>query len=475
MKTKTRFAPSPTGNLHIGSVRTALYSWLFARNQGGDFILRIEDTDPQRSKNHASNAILEALKWLKIDWNEGPYYQTQRLARYHAVIDDMLNKQTAYKCYCTKARLETLRATQIAKGEKPRYDGYCRNNRRCREINEPYVVRFSNPQHGEVFFEDLIRGTIRFSNQELDDLIILRSDGYPTYNFCVAIDDWDMQITHVIRGEDHINNTPRQINILKSLEAFVPAYAHVSMIIGEDGQKLSKRHGAVSVMQYRDEGYLPEALLNYLVRLGWSYGNLEILSIDDMKSLFTLDRVSKSVSAFDKNKLLWLNHYYINKLPVDYVASQLQLYMDREKIEISEGPSLQRVIELFGSRCNTLKEIVVSSRYLYEEFNLKDISYAKQYLRPAAIQSLKIVCDHLSKITDKDWTVENVHHAINYTANKLNVSLGKIGMPLRVAVTGINQSPAIDVTVHAIGKKKVIKRIDKALLYILDRRMNKIF
>ena len=391
MKIKTRFAPSPTGYLHVGGARTALYSWLFARNHGGEFVLRIEDTDLERSTPEAIEAIMDGMNWLSLEWDEGPYFQTKRFDRYNAVIDEMLAAGTAYKCYCSKERLEALREEQMAKGEKPRYDGRCRHSHEHHADDEPCVVRFANPQEGSVVFDDQIRGPIEFSNQELDDLIIRRTDGSPTYNFCVVVDDWDMEITHVIRGEDHINNTPRQINILKALNAPVPVYAHVSMINGDDGKKLSKRHGAVSVMQYRDDGYLPEALLNYLVRLGWSHGDQEIF----------------------------------------------------------------------------LKEMAASCRYFYEDFAEFDADAAKKHLRPVARQPLEVVRDKLAAISD--WTAENVHHAIQATADELEVGMGKVGMPLRVAVTGAGQSPALDVTVHAIGKSRSVERINKALAFIAER------
>lgn len=368
MKIKTRFAPSPTGYLHVGGARTALYSWLFARNHGGEFVLRIEDTDLERSTPEAIEAIMDGMNWLSLEWDEGPYYQTKRFDRYNAVIDQMLEEGTAYKCYCSKERLEALREEQMAKGEKPRYDGRCRHSHEHHADDEPCVVRFANPQEGSVVFDDQIRGPIEFSNQELDDLIIRRTDGSPTYNFCVVVDDWDMEITHVIRGEDHINNTPRQINILKALKAPVPVYAHVSMINGDDGKKLSKRHGAVSVMQYRDDGYLPEALLNYLVRLGWSHGDQEIFTREEMIKYFTLNAVSKSASAFNTDKLLWLNHHYINALPPEYVATHLQWHIEQENIDTRNGPQLADLVKLLGERCKTLKEMAQSCRYFYEDF-----------------------------------------------------------------------------------------------------------
>lgn len=381
MKIKTRFAPSPTGYLHVGGARTALYSWLFARNHGGEFVLRIEDTDLERSTPEAIEAIMDGMNWLSLEWDEGPYYQTKRFDRYNAVIDQMLEEGTAYKCYCSKERLEALREEQMAKGEKPRYDGRCRHSHEHHADDEPCVVRFANPQEGSVVFDDQIRGPIEFSNQELDDLIIRRTDGSPTYNFCVVVDDWDMEITHVIRGEDHINNTPRQINILKALKAPVPVYAHVSMINGDDGKKLSKRHGAVSVMQYRDDGYLPEALLNYLVRLGWSHGDQEIFTREEMIKYFTLNAVSKSASAFNTDKLLWLNHHYINALPPEYVATHLQWHIEQENIDTRNGPQLADLVKLLGERCKTLKEMAQSCRYFYEDFAEFDADAAKKHLQ----------------------------------------------------------------------------------------------
>ncbi|MER1692406.1 glutamate--tRNA ligase [Proteus mirabilis] len=464
---KTRFAPSPTGYLHVGGARTALYSWLFSRHNKGEFVLRIEDTDLERSTQPAIDAIMDGMNWLNLNWDEGPYYQTKRFDRYNQVIDQMLAAGTAYRCYCSKERLEKLREDQMAKGEKPRYDGCCRHGDHNHTPDEPHVVRFLNPQEGSVIFDDKIRGPIEFSNQELDDLIIRRTDGSPTYNFCVVIDDWDMEITHVIRGEDHINNTPRQINILKALGAPVPEYAHVSMILGDDGKKLSKRYNAVSVMQYRDDGYLPEALLNYLVRLGWSHGDQEIFSIDEMIKDFTLEAISKSASAFNTDKLLWLNHHYINTLPAEQVAVHLDWHIKQQNIDTSNGPSLVELIKLLGERCKTLKEMAESCHYFYVDFDSFEETAAKKHLRPVARQPLEVVRDKLSAITD--WTAENVHKAIQETAEELEVGMGKVGMPLRVAVTGAGQSPALDVTVHAIGKARSIARINKALDFITDR------
>ncbi|AIR63281.1 glutamate--tRNA ligase [Cedecea neteri] len=467
MKIKTRFAPSPTGYLHVGGARTALYSWLFARHNKGEFVLRIEDTDLERSTPEAIEAIMDGMNWLSLQWDEGPYYQTKRFDRYNQAIDEMLAAGTAYKCYCSKERLEALREEQMANNEKPRYDGRCRHSHEHHADDEPCVVRFANPQEGSVIFDDQIRGPIEFSNQELDDLIIRRTDGSPTYNFCVVVDDWDMEITHVIRGEDHINNTPRQINILKALNAPVPLYAHVSMINGDDGKKLSKRHGAVSVMQYRDDGYLPEALLNYLVRLGWSHGDQEIFSREEMIEMFSLNAVSKSASAFNTEKLQWLNHHYINTLEPEYVATHLQWHIEQENIDTRNGPQLSELVKLLGERCKTLKEMAQTCRYFYEDFSEFDADAAKKHLRPVARQPLEVVRDKLAALSD--WTAENVHHAIQATADELEVGMGKVGMPLRVAVTGAGQSPGLDVTVHAIGKQRSVARINKALEFISER------
>ena len=318
MTVKTRFAPSPTGYLHVGGARTALYSWLHAKSQGGEFVLRIEDTDLERSTQEAVDAILEGMKWAGLDWDEGPYFQTQRFDRYNELVDQLLAEDKAYKCYCSRERLDELREKQMAAKESPRYDGKCSHGDIV-DTGADYVVRFRNPKSGSVIVDDKIRGKVEFANTELDDLIIRRTDGSPTYNFCVVVDDWDMGITNVVRGEDHLNNTPRQINILKALGAPVPEYAHVAMILGDDGAKLSKRHGAVGVMQYRDDGYLPEALLNYLVRLGWSHGDQEIFSTEEMIKLFSLDAVNKAPSAFNTEKLQWVNQHYIKTLAPEYI------------------------------------------------------------------------------------------------------------------------------------------------------------
>ncbi|WP_354624289.1 glutamate--tRNA ligase [Psychromonas sp. MME2] len=466
MTVKTRFAPSPTGFLHVGGARTALYSWLHAKSQGGKFVLRIEDTDIERSSQEAVDAILEGMSWLGLNWDEGPYYQTKRFERYTEIINKMLAEGTAYKCYCTKERVNALREAQEKAGEAARYDGKCRDIE-VTDTDQPYVVRFKNPKEGSVKFADHVRGNIEFSNKELDDLIIQRTDGTPTYNFCVVVDDWDMGITDVVRGEDHINNTPRQINILNALKAPLPEYAHVSMILGDDGAKLSKRHGAVSVMQYRDEGYLPEALKNYLVRLGWSHGDQEIFSEQEMLDLFSLDAINKAPSAFNTDKLIWLNQHYIKTLAPEYIAEHLQWHMNQQNIDITNGPALTEIVTALSERAKTLVDLAASSRYFFEEYEEFEAKAAKNHLRPVAKEALTLVQQKLEE--NDDWTDNTLHQLIQETADQLEVGMGKVGMPLRVAITGGGQSPSLDVTLRLIGKQRLIARITRALEFIAAR------
>lgn len=463
VKVRTRFAPSPTGYLHVGGARTALYSWLYAKHNNGEFVLRIEDTDLERSTPEATAAIIEGMEWLNLPWEHGPYYQTKRFDRYNQVIDEMIEQGLAYRCYCTKDRLEELRHTQEQNKEKPRYDRHCLHDH-SHSPDEPHVVRFKNPTEGSVVFDDAVRGRIEISNSELDDLIIRRTDGSPTYNFCVVVDDWDMGITHVVRGEDHINNTPRQINILKAIGAPIPTYAHVSMINGDDGQKLSKRHGAVSVMQYRDDGYLPEALINYLVRLGWGHGDQEIFSREEMINYFELDHVSKSASAFNTEKLQWLNQHYIRELPPEYVAKHLEWHYKDQGIDTTNGPALTEIVSMLAERCKTLKEMASSSRYFFEEFEIFDEAAAKKHFKGNAAEALAKVKEKLTALSS--WDLHSTHEAIEQTAAELEVGMGKVGMPLRVAVTGSGQSPSMDVTLVGIGRDRVLARIQRAIDFI---------
>lgn len=461
---KTRFAPSPTGYLHIGGVRTALFSWLYARRHGGPFVLRIEDTDLERSTAESVNAILEGMSWLGLDYDEGPFYQTQRFDRYREVLSRLLADGKAYYCYCTKEELETLRGEQMARKEKPRYDGRHRHYQGPpREGVEP-VVRFKNPLAGDVVIDDLIRGRIVINNRELDDLIIARADGTPTYNFCVVVDDMDMGITHVIRGDDHINNTPRQINILKALGAPLPHYAHVPMILGSDGKRLSKRHGAVNVLQYRDEGFLPEALLNYLVRLGWSHGDQELFSLDQMIQLFDLQDVNKAPSVFNPEKLLWLNQQHLKCADSQRLARHLSWHLGRHGIDPSLGPPLAEVTAAFRERSKTLQEMAVKSSFLYRDFEAYEEKAAQKHLNADAEPILRDLEQRLRDLPT--WGREAIHEAVQQAAATLGLKMAKVAQPLRVAVTGTAESPPIDITLELLGRSQTLLRINRALNYM---------
>jgi len=462
MTLKTRFAPSPTGYLHVGGARTALFSWLYARKHGGRFVLRIEDTDLERSTQDSVNAILEGMTWLGLEYDEGPFYQTHRFERYNEVIGRLLDKGLAYRCDCSKERLEALREQQMANRQKPRYDGHCRHREVSREA--PHVIRFRNPSDGEAVFEDLIRGRVAVSNRELDDLVIRRSDGSPTYNLSVVVDDHDMGITHVIRGDDHINNTPRQINMLHALEWDVPRYGHVPMILGPDGARLSKRHGAVSVMQYLQDGYLPEALLNYLVRLGWSHGDQEIFSVDEMISLFDLDGVNHAPATFDNEKLRWLNQQYLKDAPPARVAHLLASHLGDLGIDPSAGPELVAVVEAQRERASTLVELAEISVFYYRDFDAFDEKAAKKAFKGDADVALDRARGKLAALDD--WQRAPLHEAVAETVADLGVGFGKVAMPLRVAVTGGAPSPVLDLTLYLVGRKATIRRIDRAIQHI---------
>ncbi|AGA90831.1 glutamyl-tRNA synthetase [Thioflavicoccus mobilis 8321] len=467
MTVRTRFAPSPTGYLHVGGARTALFSYLHARKHGGQFVLRIEDTDLERSTAESVNAILEGMTWLGLDYDEGPFYQTQRFDRYNAVIEELLEKGLAYRCDCPKERLDELRDSQMAQRLKPRYDGRCRQ----REVDpsEPHVIRFRNPTDGVIVINDLIRGRVPFSNTELDDLIIRRSDGSPTYNLTVVVDDADMGITHVIRGDDHLNNTPRQVNILRALGHEPPSYAHVPMILGDDGARLSKRHGAVSVIAYREAGFLPEALLNYLVRLGWSHGDEEIFSLQEMIELFDIADVNRAASSFNTEKLAWLNQHYIQHGDPKRIAQLLRPHMGRIGIDPSEGPDLTAVVEAQAARAKTLVELAEISAFCYRDFDDYDAAAAKKHLRLAAREGLERLRAAFELMAYEDWTPQGLHHVVEHVAEELGVNLGKVAQPLRVAIVGRAASPGIDVTLHLVGKDATLRRIAKALAYIDQR------
>ena len=465
MTIRTRFAPSPTGYLHIGGARTALFSWLYARKHAGQFVLRIEDTDLERSTTESVDAILEGMTWLGLEYDEGPFYQTERFDRYKEIIQKLMDEGHAYRCYCSKERLDELRENQMANKEKPRYDGCCRNLNDYPE-DRPHVIRFRNPQNGSVVIDDMVRGKITVQNSELDDLIIARTDGTPTYNLTVVVDDHEMGINYVIRGDDHINNTPRQINILKALDAEIPKYAHVPMILGDDGKRLSKRHGAVSVMQYREEGYLPEAVINYLVRLGWSHGDQEVFTPEELIQLFDVEDVNSSASTFNTSKLLWLNQHYIKESKPEHIAHHLSYHLSKLDIDPTVGPDILKVIKANQERSKTLVEMAENCRVYYKEFDEYNAKSAKKAFKPEAIAALEKMSKKLVHLPG--WNRELIHNAIEETVNELEVGFGKVGMPLRLAVTGGAPSPDLDLTLELIGLPACLRRIEKAIAYIQE-------
>ncbi|WP_343188403.1 glutamate--tRNA ligase [Buchnera aphidicola (Ceratoglyphina bambusae)] len=469
MKVKTRFAPSPTGELHFGNIRTALFSWLFARKNSGKFILRFEDTDVNRNVLGSIEKIKKVMKWLGLNWDEKIYFQSKRLNYYYDIINFMLKKKIAYKCYCSEEILYKKKICQIKNHENTKYDGYCRNlkqnNFNCKK---PYVVRFKSPKNGVISFEDAIRGLIKFKNKELDDFIIQRRNGIPTYNFCVVLDDLAMKITHVIRGEDHISNTPKQINILLSLNAHIPVYAHLPMLLDINKNKLSKKNFNTSIIKYFNEGFLPEAILNYLVRLGWSHGNKEIFSITEMKKLFSLEKVSKSSSIFDYKKLLWINKYYINNVSSKKIVFLLKYYMEKENINIKNGPNVKEVLKIFKSRYFTLKEIALSCRYLYEDIEDFKHLFLKKHYSKDSLKMLKIIYYSFKKIIH--WNSIEIWESINSISLNNNISLKDIINFIRIIFTGKNNSPSISIIIYLIGKKRVLYNLI-CLIKILRKKL----
>ena len=459
MTVVTRFAPSPTGMLHIGGVRTALFSWLHARHAGGRFILRVEDTDRERSTDEAVRVILEGMAWLALDADEGPYFQSKRYDRYRAVLAQMLERGQAYRCYCSKAELDALREQQLARKEKPRYDGRCRERTEPRAGVEP-AIRFRNPLDGEVVVEDLVHGRVVFQNAELDDLIIARSDGHPTYNFCVVVDDMDMGVTHVIRGDDHLNNTPRQMNMLRALGANPPVYAHVSMILGPDGAKLSKRHGAVSVLQYQQDGYLPDALLNYLVRLGWSHGDQEVFSREEMIAAFDIRDVNKAAAAFNPEKLLWLNQQHMMRAPVGQLAQGLKTQLAAFGVDCPDERLLEGVVNAQRERAKTLRDMAHNSLFFFRDFERFDDKAAQKHLGADAMPVLQALQDGFATV--EDWNAGAIHEVISAVANRFGLALGKVAQPLRVALSGSAVSPPIDITAALLGRNAVRARLARA-------------
>ena len=468
MTVRTRFAPSPTGFLHIGGARTALFSWAYAKKHGGEFILRIEDTDVARSTPEAVQAILDGMQWLGLDYDQGPFYQMQRMDRYKVVIQSMLAAGSAYYCYSSKEELEALREQQMAQKLKPRYDGKWRPEPGKVLPDPPAdiapVIRFKNPQDGVVAWDDLVKGRIEIANSELDDLIIARADGTPTYNFCVVVDDSDMGISQVIRGDDHVNNTPRQINMLRALSDIdssiqVPQYAHLSMILGSDGQKLSKRHGAVSVMQYHEDGYLPEAVINYLARLGWSHGDEEVFSKQQFAAWFDLDHITPSAAQFNTEKLNWLNAHYIKQAePAALLADQLQRLAVRGVLA-PDAAKLSAGIALYKERVNTLNELADGLVYFFENPSL-DAAAVEKHLTP---DIMPVLAELSAALNACNWQAEAIHQVINDAVTKNGLKFPKLAMPLRVAITGTAQSPSIDQVMAILGKEEVLARLQAVL------------
>ena len=463
---RSRFAPSPTGFLHIGGARTALFAWLAARATGGQFVLRVEDTDRARSTPESVQAILDGMQWLRLEHDEGPFYQSERTDRYREVVDQLLAEGKAYRCYCSRERLDKLREEAMAAGAKPRYDGRCRDRTDVPEGVTP-VIRFRNPDAGSVVFEDRVRGPIEVANSELDDLVIMRGDGTPTYNFAVVVDDLDMDINLVIRGDDHINNTPRQINIYRALGAEPPEFAHVPMILGDDGQRLSKRHGAVSVLAWREKGYVPDAMVNYLARLGWSHGDQEVFSRQELIDRFRIDDVNRKPSRFDTEKLDWLNQHYLREGDAEPILAELAWHMDNAGLDPAHGPALADLLAVQSDRVATLIDVVAQSRPFYEDFEAFDPAAAKKHLRPVAAEPLRALQARLADLDE--WQPETLQAAIQATADALEIGFGKIGMPLRVALMGHGQSPAINQTLWLVGQERTLARIDQALAFIAAR------
>jgi glutamyl-tRNA synthetase len=459
---RTRFAPSPTGYLHLGGARTALYSWAYARHFGGTFILRIEDTDLERSTPEAVQAILDGMQWLGLSHDEGPFYQMQRMDRYREVVKGMLDAGTAYLCYCSPEEVEAMRERMRAAGEKPRYDGTWRPEpgKTLPPVPDGVkpVVRFKNPLDGEVTWVDVVKGPITIANKELDDLIIARPDGTPTYNFCVSVDDWDMRITHVLRGDDHVNNTPRQINILRALGAELPQYGHLPMILGPDGQKLSKRHGAVSVMQYPEQGYLPEAMLNYLARLGWSHGDDEIFSMEQFTAWFNLEHLTASAAQFNPEKLGWLNNHYIKAADNERLAGLARPILEREGAVFDGAPPLAAVLGLMKERAQTINELADAAMLFYRTPK-PDAALMTQHLTDAVRPAL---AQFAGKLQTVEWTKPAIAAALKEVLGAHGLKMPQLAMPLRLLVTGQLQTPAIDAVLELFGRETVLARLAAA-------------
>lgn len=462
MTVVTRFAPSPTGYLHVGGARTALFCYLYARHHGGQFELRIEDTDTERSTEESVQAIFDGMQWLGLEYDNEVRFQSKNLPRYHECLERLLSNELAYYCDCSKERLDTLREQQLKNGEKPKYDGKCRDLGLAKSAET--IVRFKTPKTGQVTFNDLVRGEISVANNELDDLVIARADGMPTYNFSVVVDDADMGITHVIRGDDHVNNTPRQINLYKALGFSIPEFAHVPMILGDDGARLSKRHGAVSVMQYAEDGYLPEAVLNYLVRLGWSHGDQEIFSKEEMINYFSFNNVSRAASAFNTQKLDWINHHYMQQADPKRLAILMAEHLEKTGHGHFEVDRLMPLVALFKERAHTINELTDLSLSLLLPISAYDEKSAQKAFKSAAIEPLERVISHCRAVND--WSTADLHQLFADVVAELEVGFGKVGMPVRLALLGQAQGPAIDAIMRILGQQETIHRLQQAIVFI---------
>ncbi len=465
MTCRTRFAPSPTGYLHIGGARTALYCWLEARHRGGEFVLRIEDTDRERSTQGAIDAILEAMEWLGLGYDEGPIYQTQRVARYLEVAEQLVAEGKAYYAYETREELDAMREAAMAKQEKPRYNGAAREQNLPWRDDPNRVIRFKNPLDGTVVFDDLIKGPIEIANSELDDMVIFRPDGYPTYNFAVVVDDWDMGITEVIRGDDHINNTPRQINLYLGIGAPVPKFGHMPMILDEQGAKLSKRTGAADVMQYKDAGYLPEALLSYLARLGWSHGDQEIFTRQELIDLFDVTNCNSKAARLDMAKLGWVNQHFLKTETPASIAPALVYQLEKLGLDLNAGPSAEDVVVALRERVQTLKEMAEKAVVWYQPLETYDEAAVAKHLKAGAELPLGKARELLAALPE--WTAESVGVALHDAAAALEIGMGKVAQPLRVAITGTQVSPDISQTVYLAGRDEALKRIDVAITKVV--------
>lgn len=466
MTVKTRFAPSPTGYLHIGGVRTALFSWLYARNQGGQFVLRVEDTDRERSTQESIDIILEGMQWLGLDWDGDVIYQSERFGRYREVAESLLGEGQAYHCYCSKEELDELREAQIARGENPGYDGRCRDRQEPRAGVDP-VIRFRMPDEGETVIEDVVRGTVTYGNDMLDDLVIMRADGSPTFHFCNVIDDADSGITHVIRGDDHLNNTARHVNMIAALGYERPVFAHLPLIMGEDGAKLSKRHGAVNVLDYREAGYLPDAMVNYLARLGWSHGDQELFTRAELIRLFDIKDVNASASRFSGEKLNWVNQQHIMQADPADLAPLLAAQLQREGVDLAAGPELEQIVVVYRERSETLRQLAADVGYLFTDAVTLDATAAKKQLRPVAGEPLRLLRAKWAALSE--WNAAGIKDAMSEVCDELELKFGKVGMPVRVAITGGGMSPSIDATAELIGQDRCLVRLDAALEYIAAR------